>query len=75
MPRPTMPIKPVHADSTHCTHHVNQRTGLPKDPDSGCPGRTGYGATCSACGEKVTKPLKLLVIPDVTKHLRQHQAS
>ena len=75
MSRPTMPVTGVHADGTTCTHQVNQRTGLPKDPHSGCTGRTGYAATCSACGETVTNYLKLLVTPDVTSHLRQHKHS
>ncbi|MDH6107910.1 hypothetical protein P3T36_006369 [Kitasatospora sp. MAP12-15] len=72
MARVTMPITSVHADGTPCTHQVNQRTGLPKDPTSDCTGRTGYAATCSACDETITKHLKLLVTPEVTKHLRQH---
>ncbi|MER5642327.1 hypothetical protein ABT095_35975 [Kitasatospora sp. NPDC002227] len=72
MPRTTMPITGIHADGTPCTHRVNQRTGRPKDPDSDCTGRTGYGATCSTCNETVTNYLKLLVAPEVAKHLRQH---
>ncbi|GGV03551.1 hypothetical protein GCM10010502_67720 [Kitasatospora aureofaciens] len=70
-----MPVTGVHADGTACTHQVNQRTGRPKDSNSDCPGRTGYGATCSACGETVTNYLKLLVTPEVTKHLRQHTST
>ncbi|MGW4806425.1 hypothetical protein [Kitasatospora sp. NPDC004272] len=72
MPRPTMPVTGIHADGTPCTHLVNTRTGRPKDPTIDCTGRTGYGATCSACGETITNYLKLLVTPEAAKHLRQH---
>lgn len=41
-------ITPVHDDATPCQHPVTS-TGRPRDPQSGCTGRTAYALRCS-CG-------------------------
>ena len=70
MARRTLRTTPAHADGTHCTHQVNTR-GIPRDPNSGCTGRTNYIAACS-CGWTATKHLRLLADDARAKHALTH---
>lgn len=71
MARITAVIKPVHDDGTICTHPVTS-TGKPKDPASGCTGRAGFTARCSACSWRRTNKLKVLLEDQREAHLRSH---
>ncbi|GAA3372240.1 hypothetical protein GCM10017744_102950 [Streptomyces antimycoticus] len=64
-------IKPVHADKSVCTHQVSN-TGQPKDPASGCTGRTGYTARCSACSWRQTHSTRTALEGEGDSHLRTH---
>lgn len=66
--RITATIKPVHPDGTVCTHKVTS-TGKPKE--SGCAGRVGFVARCSACSWTSTG-LKVVLADQRTAHLHSH---
>ncbi|GGR04446.1 hypothetical protein [Kitasatospora griseola] len=66
-------IRRVHADGTTCDHQVHPRTGQPKDPSSGCTGRTGYSAHCPGCGQTITHDLRV-VVSEALKYRHHHNA-
>ncbi|MEU3464786.1 hypothetical protein ABZ721_33160 [Streptomyces sp. NPDC006733] len=70
MARYTAPVTPLHADNTPCGHPVTS-TGKPKDPASGCTGRTHYRAACS-CSWSTTCDARILAADARTQHLRTH---
>ncbi|MCX4581055.1 hypothetical protein OHB41_49785 [Streptomyces sp. NBC_01571] len=43
-------IESRHADNSPCTHSVKP-SGKPRDPNSGCPGRTAFAVVCSEHGD------------------------
>ncbi|MFI9588255.1 hypothetical protein ACIHCQ_42220 [Streptomyces sp. NPDC052236] len=71
MARITATIKPVHDSGTVCTHPVTS-TGKPRDAKSGCTGRTGYVARCSACTWRRTSKVKAELEYVRDSHLRSH---
>ncbi|GDY49085.1 hypothetical protein [Streptomyces antimycoticus] len=46
MSRITVIVEPRHANNSPCKHAVKP-SGKPRDPESGCPGRTG-SPSCAA---------------------------
>jgi hypothetical protein len=50
MARITVHIEPRHADNSRCEHAVKP-SGRPRDPESGCTGRTAYAVVCSEHGD------------------------
>ncbi|MCX4579848.1 hypothetical protein OHB41_43110 [Streptomyces sp. NBC_01571] len=50
MARILVGIEPRHADNSPCDHAVKP-SGKPRDPDSGCPGRTAFAVVCSEHGD------------------------
>ncbi|MFI0901797.1 hypothetical protein [Streptomyces sp. NPDC020983] len=73
MARITATIRPLHDDGSVCAHKVTS-TGKPADADSGCTGRTQYGAACSADTWTFTSSTKAEVAYVRDRHLRQHAA-
>jgi hypothetical protein len=71
MARITATISPVHDNNTNCTHPVTS-SGKPKDPKSGCTGRSGYVARCSACNWRRTSKTKAELEYLREVHLRSH---
>lgn len=73
MARITATIRPVHDDGSVCAHKVTS-TGKPAEPGSGCTGRTGYTASCSADTWTHASGTKAEVAYVRDRHLRQHAA-
>lgn len=73
MARITITIESLHADDTVCEHALRP-SGKPRDPASGCTGRTGFRATCSDCGVIASAYLRLLVEPEARAHRAGHKA-
>jgi hypothetical protein len=73
MARITATIKSVHTDGSVCTHKVTSR-GVPKDPASGCTGRTGFTADCSACTWTGASTTAAALEYSRDSHLRDHVA-
>ncbi|GAA2350499.1 hypothetical protein [Streptomyces violaceusniger] len=71
MARITATINPVHDSGSICTHPVTS-TGKPKDPKSGCTGRSGYTVRCSACSWRRTNKTKTVLENLRETHLRSH---
>jgi hypothetical protein len=71
MARITATIKPIHDDKSVCTHPVTS-TGKPRDPESGCTGRTAYTASCSADSWTDTNATKAALEYVRDSHLRTH---
>jgi hypothetical protein len=71
--RITATIRPVHTDGSACTHKVTSR-GVPKDPRSGCTGRTGFAASCSACTWTGSSSTGTALEYERDRHLRDHAA-
>ncbi|MFF4138064.1 hypothetical protein ACFY1B_42820 [Streptomyces mirabilis] len=62
MARITVRVEPRHADNSRCEHDVKP-SGKPRDPASGCTGRTAYAVVCSPVG-KVDEPHGLRVLAE-----------
>ncbi|MFJ3213808.1 hypothetical protein [Streptomyces flaveolus] len=75
MARITVRVEPRHADSSPCTHAVKP-SGKPRDPHSGCPGRTAYAVVCSEHGD-VGNPhhVKATAEPSAATHRDEHRAA
>ncbi|MEV6131931.1 hypothetical protein AB0M05_34960 [Streptomyces violaceusniger] len=50
MARITVTVEPRHANNSPCEHAVKP-SGKPRDPESGCPGRTAFAVVCSEHGD------------------------
>ncbi|MEU6353180.1 hypothetical protein ABZ896_28290 [Streptomyces sp. NPDC047072] len=73
--RITVQVEPRHADNSACEHSVKP-SGKPRDPESGCPGRTQFAVVCSEHGD-VDQPhhVKQLAEPAATEHRQEHRAA
>ncbi|MFE2512663.1 hypothetical protein ACFXC9_30210 [Streptomyces naganishii] len=71
----TIRVEPRHADNTTCDHKVKP-SGKPRDPASGCTGRTAYAVVCSEHGDVGTPHhVKQLAEPAATEHRQEHRAA
>ncbi|MFJ5212760.1 hypothetical protein [Streptomyces nigra] len=75
MARITMRVEPRHADNSLCDHAVKP-SGRPRDPGSGCPGRTQFAVVCSEHGD-VGRPhhVKALAEPSAAQHREEHRSA
>lgn len=75
MARITVRVEPRHADNSPCDHAVKP-SGRPRDPESGCPGRTQFAVVCSEHGD-VGEPhhVKVLAEPAAVEHRQEHRAA
>uniref|UniRef100_UPI002F9168F3 hypothetical protein n=1 Tax=Streptomyces sp. NBC_01562 TaxID=2975879 RepID=UPI002F9168F3 len=75
MARITVRVEPRHADNSPCDHVVKP-SGQPRDPASGCPGRTQFAVVCSEHGD-VDQPhhVKVLAEPAAIEHRQEHRAA
>ena len=73
--RITVQVEPRHADNSACEHLVKP-SGKPRDPASGCPGRTQFAVVCSEHGD-VDQPhhVKQTAEPAATGHRQEHRAA
>lgn len=73
--RITVQVEPRHADNSPCEHLVKP-SGKPRDPASGCPGRTQFAVVCSEHGD-VDQPhhVKVLAEPAAIEHRQEHRAA
>ena len=73
--RITIRVEPRHADNSACEHAVKP-SGKPRNPESGCPGRTQFAVVCSEHGD-VDQPhhVKQLAEPAATEHRQEHRAA
>ncbi|MEV8057201.1 hypothetical protein AB0P37_11880 [Streptomyces antimycoticus] len=71
----TVTVEPRHANNSPCEHAVKP-SGKPRDPESGCPGRTAYAVVCSEHGD-VGGPhqVKVLAEPAAVAHRQEHRAA
>ncbi|MBP5880752.1 hypothetical protein F3K37_42380 [Streptomyces sp. LBUM 1477] len=69
--RITATITPVHGNNTVCRHPLTP-AGKPKDSRSGCTGRSGYIARCSACTWRRTGKAMTELEDPRDAHLRSH---
>ncbi|MET8411081.1 hypothetical protein ABZV34_23765 [Streptomyces sp. NPDC005195] len=75
MARIIVGIEPRHADNSPCDHAVKP-SGKPRDPDSGCPGRTAFAVVCSEHGD-VNSPhrVKAVAEPAARAHRDEHRTA
>ncbi|MFZ3562844.1 hypothetical protein ACOKM5_43715 [Streptomyces sp. BH097] len=75
MARITVHIEPRHTDNSPCEHAVKP-SGKPRDPASGCTGRTQYAVVCSVHGD-VDRPrhIKQNAETAATAHRQEHRAA
>ncbi|MFG3268478.1 hypothetical protein [Streptomyces bobili] len=75
MARVTVRVEPRHADNSPCSHAVKP-SGKPRNPQSGCTGRTAYAVVCSEHGD-VGAPhrVKVLAEPAAIEHRQEHRAA
>lgn len=66
-------IRPVHADGSVCKHKVTSK-GVPRESGSGCTGRTGFTADCSACEWTDSGSTGTALEYSRDSHLRDHAA-
>ncbi|MFC7900260.1 hypothetical protein ACFUV1_08900 [Streptomyces griseoincarnatus] len=71
----TIRVEPRHAGNTTCDHKVKP-SGKPRDPASGCAGRTTYAVVCSE-HDDVGQPhhVKVLAEPAAVDHRQEHCAA
>ena len=70
--RIAVPIRPVHQDTTLCSHHLAP-SGKPKEP--GCTGRNGYLARCTGlgCSWRRTSKVRAELETVASRHLDTHR--
>ncbi|GGX56440.1 hypothetical protein [Streptomyces chartreusis] len=70
--RITISVEPRHSDNSRCGHLVKP-SGKPRDPASGCTGRTTYAVVCSQHGDVGTgHHIKALAEPVAREHRQEH---
>ncbi|MFE7854435.1 hypothetical protein [Streptomyces sp. NPDC057403] len=75
MARITIRVEPRHEDNSRCEHDVKP-SGKPRDPASGCTGRTAYAVVCSHHGDVGdTHHVKVLAEPAAREHRQEHLAA
>jgi hypothetical protein len=75
MARITIRVEPRHADNSPCAHAVKP-SGKPRDPVSGCPGRTQFAVVCSEHGDVGgLHHVKVLAEPAAAEHRQEHRAA
>lgn len=72
MARITIPIRPVHQDTSLCTHQV---TATGTSTEKGCTGRSGYLARCTArdCTWRRLSKTRTALTAIATDHLDAHR--
>jgi hypothetical protein len=73
MARITVRVEPRHGDNSPCSHAVKP-SGKPRDPQSGCAGRTQFAVVCSEHGD-VGDPhhVRVLAEPAAVAHRQEHR--
>ncbi|MEV6409585.1 hypothetical protein AB0M58_42905 [Streptomyces bobili] len=75
MARITIRVEPRRGDNSPCSHAVKP-SGKPRNPQSGCPGRTQFTVVCSEHGD-VGDPhhVRVLAEPAALAHRQEHRAA
>ncbi|MEV5786741.1 hypothetical protein AB0L42_38010 [Streptomyces sp. NPDC052287] len=75
MARILVGIEPRHADNSPCGHAVKP-SGKPRDPNSGCSGRTAFAVVCSEHGDVGSlHHVKAVAEPAARTHRDEHRTA